>query len=525
VNIKDVIDLVIREIHSAWRFRWSGIAVAWTLFVLGCVAVVLLPNQFEARARVFVDTSSVLTPILNNRIVPIELGTELQYVRQALLGREHLENVVKENALDVDLRNDVEREQLLNSLRTDIRIESRDNANTMYNITYRNSDRDKAIGVVTTLLNSFVENTLGAGREGSQTAEQFVDARIEEYENRLQDAEDARAEFKKRNADRLPGSEGGYFERMRLESQALDESRKALRLAQAKRDRLTAQLAGEVPVIPSNNVQTVEPQPNSLDARIRDYRAQLDTLLLQYTDKHPDVISVREALASLEKQRREQLAALGVEEDDLEVSSLESNPIYQATRMALNQIEVEIEALEVDVEDRTRRVKELQALINDVPEVEAELAKLNRDYEVVYEQYQGLVRSRETQELSRKAADTEEVKFRIIDPPLAEFKPVAPKRALMLSAIFCIALGAGGGMCWLRAQLHPVFSSIAELRKITGLPILGAVARIADPGSRSRRLHAVLAFASALSLMTVIFLVSIYLEVFGSGLRTVVGLG
>jgi polysaccharide chain length determinant protein (PEP-CTERM system associated) len=521
--MQDIYDQVLREVRNAWRFRWTGVIVAWLLCVLGWAAVVAMPNIYEARARVFVDSSSVLRPILNDRIVPVQLDTELQYVRQALLGREHLERVVSENNLDSDLSTDGEIEDLLNSLRTDIRIGILDNRNTLYNITYRNSDREKAIGVVRTLLTSLVETTLGAGREDSETAGQFVDARIAEYELRLQTAEDARAEFKKRNATRLPGSEGGYYESIRAESLALDESRKALRLAETRRDRLAAQLSGQSTLTPTADNQGAEPHPNSLDARIRDYRTRLDALLLQYTEKHPDVINAREVLDSLEKQRREQLAELGIVDPDQEVSGLGMNPIYQATRIRLNEIEVEIDALRVDVSDRSHRLNSMQALVDEVPEVEAELARLNRDYDVIYEQYQSLVRSRETQELSRKAADTEEVEFRVIDPPLAEYKPVAPKRVFMLALVFAVALGAGGGSSWLIGQLNPVFSSVSELRLISGLPILGAVTQVTDPHYQRQQRRAWFGFISAIGALVTLFLAGIFIEVMGTGLRILVG--
>lgn len=525
MTVSEFIEIVGTEIRSAWRFRWTGIATAWLCCIVGWTGITMMPNVFEARARVFVDTSSVLAPLLNNRIVPVELGTELHYVRQALLGRDHLERVIRENGLDAEVKTAAEKEELLNTLRTDIQIASRDNTNTLYSITYRSNERDKAVGVVGTLLTSLVETTLGAGRDGTQTAEDFVDARIAEYESRLQAAEDARADFKKKNADRLPGSEGGYFERMRLQSQTLEDTRRSLRLAKARRDRLVAQLQGESPVVPTGNTPTPELAPNSIDARIRDYRAKLDTLLLQYTERHPDVISTREALNSLERQRREQLESIGVEDDDIEMSSLGSNPIYQATRIALNEIEVEIEALEVDVDEQARSVRRLQELIDDVPQVEAELARLNRDYDVIYEQYQGLVRSRETQNLSRKAADTEEIQFRIIDPPTADFKPVAPKRELMMAIVFLASFGLGAGLCWLLSQVRPVFTNATDLARISGLPILGSVTRIRDANYVARSRRGLLAFVGAVSILVALFVATVVVELAGPGLRQLVGIG
>jgi polysaccharide chain length determinant protein (PEP-CTERM system associated) len=524
--IKEVLAQLLSAVRSAWRFRWTGAAAAWALCLVGWAWVIWQPNVYEAKARVYVDTSSVLGPILNNRIISPNVTAELSYVRQALLGSEQLERVIGENALDSSVTTEGGRERLLNALRTDIQITSRDGERAVsntYNISYRHSDRDKAVGVVKTLLNSLVETTLGAGREGTDTAERFLDERIVEYENRLQQAEFARADFKKRNAERLPGSEGGYFERIRQETAALEESGKALRLARTKHDRLAAQLNSESPLIPSGLEQLTEPLPNSLDARIRDYRVQLDTLLLEYTDRHPDVIAVRETLQRLERQRTEQLAELGVGGSDAEFSQLNSNPIYQASRIALNQIDVEVGGLEADVRERTQKLAALQALIDEVPQVEAELARLNRDYDVIYENYQSLVRSRETQELSRKAAITDEVDFRVIDPPMADLQPVAPKRLFLLFAVLMMGVGGGGAVCWLLSQLQPVFSSAARLRAVCGLPVLGVVTQGWQGQHSVRRRISLLAFAGALGGLAVLFAAGVFIELLGPGVHSFVG--
>src|SRR5262245_8867524 len=101
--MKDVVALipqVAAELRSAWRYRWYGAMVAWGLCVVGWAVVAVLPDVYEASARVYVDTSSVLRPILTNQIIPPDVVAELTYVRQSLLGRDHLERVARENGLD-----------------------------------------------------------------------------------------------------------------------------------------------------------------------------------------------------------------------------------------------------------------------------------------------------------------------------------------------------------------------------------------------------------------------------------------
>jgi polysaccharide chain length determinant protein (PEP-CTERM system associated) len=522
MNLQEILERLLQDVRSGWRFRWYGLAAAWLLFMGGWGIVALLPNVFEAQARVFVDSTSALRPVLNNQIVPSDVATQLSYVRQSLLGRPQLEKVAARNGLDVGAVTAIDLDEVLADLRDTIRITARDNMNTVYTISYRNPDRDKAIGVVDTLLNTLVEDTIDANEEGSDAASRFLEERIGAYEQRLQEAEEKLAEFKRRNSDRLPNTQGGYFERLRVAREAVTSGERDLRLAVSRRDEINLQLNSESPVMPAGAETVIaQPEPNSLDARIRDYRSQIDALLLQYTPKHPDVIAAQEALARLQTQRSEQLRALGVLNPEQELSALSTNPVYQSLRIALNQANQEIAAIQARlVEDRADAAR-VQSLIDEVPEVEAELARLNRDYNVIYDQYQSLVRSRETQDLSQKAQSADQVDFRVIDPPFADLAPVAPHRVILLGAAFVMSLGLGAGVCWLLAQLTPVFGSAKALREACGLPVLGC---ISYAGSRTGDVFARLRFGAATACLVVTALVGVLVEAVGPGIRSLIGL-
>ena len=53
------------ELHSAWRFRWYAVALAWAVGILGLGVVAWLPDIYQASARVYVDANSELSPLLN----------------------------------------------------------------------------------------------------------------------------------------------------------------------------------------------------------------------------------------------------------------------------------------------------------------------------------------------------------------------------------------------------------------------------------------------------------------------------
>lgn len=506
--MNELVAYVLAEIRKALRFRWYGLAAAWVIALGGWVYVAAMPDVYEASARVYVDTSSVLEPVLRDQIISPNVQAALAFVRESLLSADRLASVAREVGLDMDVRTEEDLDKLLRSLRSEIQIRtesgrSRRAGNDIYAITYRSTARERAVDVVRTLLDAFVEDTLGAHLMGNDMAERFLAERIDEYERRLQQAERALADFKRQNADRLPGSRGDYFTRLQSEREALAAANQQLGLLEAKRQRLTEQVRGEMPAV-DNERDGREPPPNTLGARIRDYERRLETLLLEYTERHPDVIALRETLDRLKEQQEEQLAALG-SDGVVDLMALSTNPVYQALQISLNEVEVDIATLKTDIAAKELKVQELQSLIDEVPEVEAELARLNRDYSVVYDQYVQLVRSRETQELTRQAVATDRIEFRVIEPPSAPLSPVAPPRMVLLLGVFVAAVGGGAGLCYLLGQLFPVFGSVRELQEYLELPVLGTVAHAwRDRHLKARRRAVIIALLPILGLVSLL---------------------
>ena len=529
----DLLQQILSEARSAWRFRWHAVVAAWGVGLAGLGVVAWLPDVYEASARVYVDGSSVLRPLLNDRIVAPDVATHLLYVRQSLLGREYLERVVSDNGLAGAAMSVGDREKVLERLRTGIVIQAvpastdssgRPSPSSIFTLSFRHQSPAVAESVVRSLLDTLITDTLGANQEGTDRAAKFLDERIAEHEARLETAEQALAEFQRANSGTLLGSEGSYYERMQSEREALEKTRRDLRLAQSRRERMEEQLTSEAPLMLGDPGAIREPPPNSIDARIRDQRAELDKLLLEYTERHPAVIALRESLARLEAQRAEQLQALGISDSDQQISALGANPVYQAVQIALNEIQVEVATLEADARDRERRLEEFRALIDEVPAVEAELARLNRDYTVIKDQYQALIESREKQQLSEQASTTDQVDFRILNPPRAGLEPVAPRRLMLLAGVLAAALAAGAGVSYVIAQLRPVFSSVKSLREISGFPVIGSVSRVLlDTQIVAQRRVQLVSFAVAVvGLVLTIGGVAVF-EAMGPGIHSFVG--
>jgi hypothetical protein len=108
--------------------------------------------------------------------------------------------------------------------------------------------------------------------------------------------------------------------------------------------------------------------------------------------------------------------------------------------------------------------------------VEAELTRLNRDYEVNKEQYDTLLQRLESAKISQSAdQNTENVKFRIIEPPTVPVKPAGPIRPLLDALVLFAALAAGLGLAVGLSQVHPTITTREALQKLMNVPVLGSI--------------------------------------------------
>jgi polysaccharide chain length determinant protein (PEP-CTERM system associated) len=150
--------------------------------------------------------------------------------------------------------------------------------------------------------------------------------------------------------------------------------------------------------------------------------------------------------------------------------------MLQQMGVALSVAEARVASLRTRVDTYSSRLARMRSQITEAPEIEAQLAQLNRDYQVNHANYQKLVERRESAKLSGDLSSaTDMLTFRVIDPPSVPMTPAGPNRPRLFSIVLAGALVAGLGVALLMSQVRPTFLSQASLREVTGIPILGTV--------------------------------------------------
>jgi polysaccharide chain length determinant protein (PEP-CTERM system associated) len=487
--MQEIIVQLISHIRSTWRYRWYMVLIACPLCIGGWVMVQTLPDQYEASARVYLDTASVLRPLMKGLAVNTNVRSQIDIMTKTLLSRPNLEKVARMTDLDLKAKTPDQMSALLDRLSNKIRLEEVPRARDFYKIKYENSDPQLAKKVVQSLLTIFVENTLGESRKDTDVAQGFLDQQIKEYEARLVAAENRLRDFKRRNIGRMPGEGKDYYENLQAAIGDLEQAQMQLNEAQNRRKELQRQLEDQAsmpaPSMPATTVGTsATPE---LDARINNLQTRLDELLLKYTDQHPDVIAVKRTIADLEKQKKEVLAAQAkTNQGREEVQS--TNPYEAQLKLAVSEADANVAALKARVASFQQRVDQLKKLVNIIPEVEAQLKQLNRDYDVTKRNYELLLARRESAGLSEQMdQNSNAVKFRVVDPPFVPPQPSGPDRPLLTSGALGGGIVAGLVFAIFLAQLNPTFDSRRSLMEATNLPVLGGVSMIWTAGQLRRK--------------------------------------
>lgn len=494
---------VLSIARGMWRRRWVGLVVAWIVAGLGAVFLMRWQDRYEATARVYVDTKSVLKPLMRDLAVEPDVDQTIALLARTLITRPNIEELMRR--IHLDQLPVEEREKAIAVFLRDIKLtgSGRDN---VFTFSYRDPSMEQARVVVQNLVSLFVDSDLGSRQRDSEEAKEFIDQQIKNYEVRLAEAEARLKDFKLRNMGVTDVSGRDYFTRMTQLTEELGKLQTELRAAEQSREALRRELDGEtaslLPDITTTSAIVATPE---LDSRLDAQRRQLDELLRRYTDIHPDVVAARRLIARLEEQKQQEVEAARRRAAETKVSKPATNPVFQQVKLALAESEATVASLKVRVGETQSRVNLLRASANRVPQVEAELAQLNRDYDVVRRNYEALVARREKASLSEDVDARRLTQFRVIDPPRTAPKPVFPSRIGLAPMLLALAVFAGFGAAFLASQLMPTFESARTLREFTRRQVLGSVSMIQPPAMLRRARMMTVAFGSGVGALFLLY--------------------
>ncbi len=503
--MSNIFDELRAALFSIWHRRWLALAVAWAVCLLGWLLVAMIPNSYESRARIFVQLDDVLAQqigIQGNR------KQDIDRVRQTLTSAVNLEKVIRATSIGEEVTSPKEMESAVLSLGKKIKVSSEQE--NLFEITASygdggNSDAANAKiaqDIVQKMIDIFREENLAGNRGEMSQSLDFMNQQLASRQKELEAAEQKRLAFEAQNPDMAQGGMSALqkLEASRAEMRGIDAD---LAAAQSALASISGQLAG--------TPKTIAGAPGAVGgarAALAEAQAQLSGMRARgLTDNHPDVIAARNQVNSL----RAAAAAEGSTGGPVGTP----NPAYSS----LQSIQAERQA---NVQALSARRAAVQADIARVtgeqfknPEMAAEQQRINRDYDVLKQQYDKLLQDREELRL-RGQVETEHsaIKFQVIDPPTTPRSPVAPNRPLLLVVVLLAGLAAGAAAAFAVSQLRSTFATTSKLERALGLPVLGAITQTLTESARTLRRKRLKMFYASSAALGGLFVLLLAIEFF-----------
>ncbi len=481
-------------IHAVWTRRWLALALAWGTCVLGWLIISQLPSRYESKARVLIQMGTILPPQMSG--VPGDQQKDFDRVRGTLVSAVNLEKVVRGTDLANTVSSDRDVADRVASLALAIKVDAQQD--NLFGITTTAATPKLAQQITQKLIDIFVEQNLAGDRRTNAQSLAFLDEQLAQRQQQLQDAEAKRADFQNRYLGSLPGA-GSVGDRIGASRTQLAQVEGDLAAAQSSLAAVQGQMAGTPASLPGAGGATGGPAR----ARLAVIQGQLaDARARGYTEEHPDVVALKAQLAAaVAAARAEPSGAAG---------GGTPNPLYLSLQSMIADKQSQVAGLRIRKAQLQADLDQLNAKIAGDPTVAAEQGQIDRDYQVLKDQYDQLLAQREQIAIRGQAqTQNDRVRFSVIDKPTLPRAPVAPNRFLLLTGVLIVGLAAGIGGAFAMGKLRTTYPTQERLEKAAGLPVIGSIGEVVtrdQSEERAKRLKLFVGGTAALGAAYVLLL-------------------
>lgn len=451
----ELLPVLVREARR-YQVVLASIFAAIALLTL-VVGLFLLPQKYTASTTILAQETDIIQPLLEGRAVSTGVVDRAGISRQVVFGRKVMDQVLVAGGWNPEDATPVEHDRLIEQVRERTRITSP--REDLVQIEYHDSTPERTFAVTQRMGELLIEETLATKERESREAYEFIDKQVRDYHRKLTEAEANLQAYRSENVDAQPGSNADVNSRIGTLRTQVEQTRMTLMELRSREQALVSQLSGE------SAVTAVQTREALYRTQLLELQAQLDTLLLNYTDKHPDVVRVRHQMADIrtamtaEQQRRREPGAQ-------DAAEARANPMYQELRTRLSEVRRDIAATQSRMGMSDDLLGEALGRSRRIAESESELAELTRDYEVNRDIYQDLLRRRENARVSMELdRERRGLTMRIQDPAQMPVRPSGLRFMHFALAGLFLAIAVPFGLLFLLVKFDPRIRSPRQLER------------------------------------------------------------
>ena len=135
----ELIHQILTRLRGMWHRRWIGLAAAWIAAIVGVGVALRIPDRYEASARVYVDTQTLLRPLLEGVSIQPNLDQQVVLMSRTLISRPNVEKLVRMADLDLAAKSNAARDELIDTVMKGLQLSGNASTN-IYVISYRDAE-------------------------------------------------------------------------------------------------------------------------------------------------------------------------------------------------------------------------------------------------------------------------------------------------------------------------------------------------------------------------------------------------
>lgn len=475
---KTIIDMVIKR-------RWIVMIPFFLAMIIGIVLSVKLPRIYQASTMILIQPQKVPQSYVQS-IVTSDPGERINTLSQQILSRTNLEKIIEEFKLykGPEFEN-LYVEDKINSLRRNISVSvSNDKRrdSDAFTISYQGKDPQRVMRITNTLSTFFIDENLRIREAQAVGTSDFLDDELTVMKKRLEAVETQLKNYREAYMGELPEQLDSNLRILDRLQAHLGESQQSLSGAKVR----LATLQNEAAAINEQPPKAIQGGANQAEPTdISQLKAQLETMLTRYTDRHPDVLRLKARIADLEKQALTQTATDAATADGQAAGQQKPASPSPELRAQSNEIIDEIRRVDRDIADTNEQITIYQKRIENTPKREQELLSLKRDYDNILATHNSLLARKLEAEIAVNMERKQKgEQFRVLDSARLPEKPIKPDMKKLFALIVGAGLAVGGGIIFLLEYLDNTVKRPEEIESDLKLPVLCMVPEIISRKTR-----------------------------------------
>ncbi len=458
---------IVRYIKLVVEKRYMFIIVSLCVMTIIIFGAYFLPKKYEVKSTIFIERN-VIEELVSGIAITPSMDARIRVLRDVMLGRSLILNVMQKLDMDSKARNGKELEEIIVDLQRNIDIGVRNNS--LITVSLVDKDAIHARDFINTLVDEYVEKNIFAKREEAYDATKFLDKQVDFFKKKMDKGEEAVVKFRQEKGIYLAVDERSVITAIQNYNSEIERIEIEQDVLVATRKSINKQLNSEDPIV----VVTMFNDKSANDTlEALQYRLQL--LLMVYTENYPEVIKVKAEIESLKNQTiASSRYSPGVAES--RISAV--NPIYNELKQKVNEVEGKIDALYAREKKLRGLIKKKEAELRQVPEDRKELIDLEQDRDSYKNVYVRLLERLGQSEVSKQMEiEDKATTFRVIEPAILPQIPVSLSRKMLILAAIAIGFLSGFGLIFALDYLDNSIKTTDSLKSL-GLPVLAIIPTI-----------------------------------------------